>query len=83
MHWKPIVPSRILATIRGKKSPIHNLPRLLIPDRILHQKEWAYPPEAQNTDYVEGLKDVRWRKGYGEDEDAVEVLEAKGLNKNS
>jgi len=47
---------------------------------MLTQKDWAYPNTAQNTDYVAGLKDVKWRKGYGEDEDAVEVLEAKGLS---
>jgi hypothetical protein len=43
---------------------------------MLRQKEWAYAPRATDTDYVD-LSDVKWRKGYGEDEDSLQVLEAK------
>lgn len=40
---------------------------------ILKQKEWANPPNAQDTDLVD-LSGIKWRKGYGEDADSVEVL---------
>ena len=50
---------------------------------MLRQAEWAQPPSAQNTDYVAGLDKVEWRKGYGEDQDAVQVTQAKQLSVNS
>lgn len=36
--------------------------------RLLHQKDWAEAPTAQDSDYVD-LSDMKWRKGYGEDEE--------------
>lgn len=50
--------------------------------RLLKQKQWAYPPQAQETDHVD-IEGLKWRKGYGEDEDSVEVLIQKKLNKDS
>lgn len=44
--------------------------------RILVQKDWANPPMAQDVDYV-NLEGLTWRKGYGEDEDAVDRLVQK------
>lgn len=46
--------------------------------RVLSQKKWGYAPEAQELDHVD-VEGIKWRKGYGEDEDSIEVLESKGL----
>ena len=45
---------------------------------ILTQKDWAYIPEAQDTNYVD-VSDIKWRRGYGEDEDALERLQEKKI----
>jgi hypothetical protein len=41
--------------------------------RLLTQKSWAHLPTAQDTDYVVDVdaSQVEWRRGYGEDVDAV------------
>ena len=40
----------------------------------MNQSQWAYPEGAQSMQHVEGINDIKWRKGYGEDEDSVQVL---------
>lgn len=47
--------------------------------RMLRQSEWGVLPTASDTEHVKGLSEVQWRKGYGEDEDSVSVLQKKGL----
>jgi hypothetical protein len=47
--------------------------------RLLTQTTWGQLATAQVLDHVEGVEDVQWRKGYGEDADAIEVLEKKSL----
>lgn len=42
--------------------------------RLLTQKSWAHLPTAQDTDYVD-VSQVEWRRGYGEDVDAVARLD--------
>ena len=38
--------------------------------RLLTQKTWAHLPTAQNTDHVP-MDGVKWRRGYGEDEEPM------------
>jgi len=42
--------------------------------KLLHTREWGFNPSAVDVNHVEGLDKLKWRKGYGEDEDSIQVL---------
>lgn len=78
LNLNPNVLSRIHGSMLGTDATITISIHMLNQFRLLTQSEWARNPQAQDTNYVD-LSDIKWRKGYGQDEDSVEVLQKKGL----